>query len=493
MPQEHMADQHVDLYRPFQSVGAEGVNSLASKLLLALLPPNQPFFKLKADIDPQELGRLSEEQQTDFKGEIDKVFGKIERMVKDEIESNGLRNTLFETLKHLIVTGNALLYKPRKKKARLFHLDEYVIVRDNEGNLLEIIIKEELSPRTLPDEAREFVRTVDEHFNNLFGEGGSDDRTIALYTRIVRRPTKAKWLVYQEVKGNEVPKTRGHFRLDNLPYIPLRWTAIDGESYGRAYCELYLGDLDSLESLSQSLVEFGAAASKILFGVNPGGITDPDDLKAPSGSIVEADFENDVSVLSMEKFADMQYVAATADSIKQRLQAAFMNTAAVQRDAERVTAEEVRLVAQELEDRLGGVYSLFSDELQQPLIQIVLDDLRRQGKVQRLERDDAQIIIVTGLEALGRNRDLIRMEQLVVGTAEMFGPEEVSKWIKVGPFINRRATALGIDIEGVIRTEEEVAQINQQQQMAALAEKAAPNAVNQLGEAAQARQQGQGA
>ena len=34
------------LYNPFQSVGARGVNNLASKLLLLLLPPNSPFFRL---------------------------------------------------------------------------------------------------------------------------------------------------------------------------------------------------------------------------------------------------------------------------------------------------------------------------------------------------------------------------------------------------------------------------------------------------------------
>src|SRR5690349_15734025 len=31
---------------PYQSVGSKGINSLTSKLLLALLPPNMSFFKL---------------------------------------------------------------------------------------------------------------------------------------------------------------------------------------------------------------------------------------------------------------------------------------------------------------------------------------------------------------------------------------------------------------------------------------------------------------
>ena len=38
-----------DFYSPFQSVGSRGVNNLASKLLLLLLPPNQPFFRLAVE------------------------------------------------------------------------------------------------------------------------------------------------------------------------------------------------------------------------------------------------------------------------------------------------------------------------------------------------------------------------------------------------------------------------------------------------------------
>ena len=37
------------LETPFAGVGARGVNNLASKLLLALLPPNAPFFRLNID------------------------------------------------------------------------------------------------------------------------------------------------------------------------------------------------------------------------------------------------------------------------------------------------------------------------------------------------------------------------------------------------------------------------------------------------------------
>ena len=42
-------NSHSRLETPFQGIGARGVNNLASKLLLALLAPNAPFFRLNFD------------------------------------------------------------------------------------------------------------------------------------------------------------------------------------------------------------------------------------------------------------------------------------------------------------------------------------------------------------------------------------------------------------------------------------------------------------
>ena len=46
-------------YTPYQGIGARGVLNLSSKLLLALLPPNVPFFRLV--IDRFELKKAKEE------------------------------------------------------------------------------------------------------------------------------------------------------------------------------------------------------------------------------------------------------------------------------------------------------------------------------------------------------------------------------------------------------------------------------------------------
>ena len=105
MPRDYH-NEHTTLYTPYQGIGARGVNNLSAKLLLALLPPNQPFFRLT--LDEFTLSELA--GRDDMKGEFEKAMSSIERVVMNEMEVNNFRNALFEAIKHLMICGNVLLY-----------------------------------------------------------------------------------------------------------------------------------------------------------------------------------------------------------------------------------------------------------------------------------------------------------------------------------------------------------------------------------------------
>ena len=110
------------LYTPYQGIGARGTNNLASKLLLALLPPNTPFFRLA--IDEYTMAEIA--GQGGMKGEFEKALGSLERVVMNEMEVNNFRTTIFEALKHLIVAGNCLLYITPEMSMKVYHIDRYV-------------------------------------------------------------------------------------------------------------------------------------------------------------------------------------------------------------------------------------------------------------------------------------------------------------------------------------------------------------------------------
>ena len=70
------------------------------------------------------------------------------------------------------------------------------------------------------------------------------ENTCDLYTSIVREGDKFK--VQQDVKGMVIEESRlDAYPIDKSPWLPLRYTQIDGEDYGRGFVEEYIGDSKS--------------------------------------------------------------------------------------------------------------------------------------------------------------------------------------------------------------------------------------------------------
>ena len=470
--QDHRAS--TELLTPFQSIGAEGVNNLSSKLLLSLLPPNAPFFRLV--VDNSELEALL----ADKRSEAEEGLAKIERMVMQEIEVRGLRVPISEALKQLIVAGNVLIYLPPEGQIRVFRLDRYVVKRDSMGNPLEIITKESLSPLSLPERAREIIADP---------ESENPTKDLDLYTCI--KWTGKNWKIHQELEGQIVPGSEGSFTKDKNPFIALRFTHMDGEDYGRGYVEEYLGDLKSLESLTQSIVEGSAAAAKVLFLVRPNGTTRVKTLaESPNGAIVTGD-DNDVSSLQLGKSQDFNIAQQTIQMLQTRLSRVFLMNSSIRRDAERVTAEEIRVARQELEIALGGVYAILSQEFQLPLVEILMHRMAKEKKIPKLPGDALKPLIVTGVEALGRGEDLNKLGMFLQSLAPL--GEQAMAELNISDYINRLAGSLGIDTEGLIKSEEQK-QVEQQaamqqqqamqnqQLMGRIAEKATPEMMKGMNE-----------
>lgn len=430
---------------PYQGIGARGVNNLASKLLLALLPPNSPFFRLT--IDDFDLQAIA----GDNRGQVEEGLARIERAAMQEIEGKAIRVPVFEALKLLIVTGNALVYMPKEGGMKVYRPDRYCVKRDAMGNVLEIITKESISPLMLPDEAKALIPPSETPVKNY-----------DLYTCLKRMD--GNYTVHQEVAGIEIPNSRGKFKDDTMPFLPLRFIRIDGEDYGRGFIEEYIGDLRSLEALTQAIVQGSAASSKVLFMVRPNGTTKSAALaKAPNGAFVSGD-ANDVSTLQVQKSGDFRVALETMRMINDRLASAFLLNSSVQRSAERVTAEEVRFMAQELETALGGVYSILSQEFQLPLINLLLDSLTKQGKMPRMPKDSVKPTVVTGIEALGRGQDLNKLATFLQ-YLQPLGAEVIASEMNLSDYIDRLAASLGIDTSGLIKSAEQKQMEQMQQQM----------------------------
>ena len=463
-----------DLYNPFQSVGARGVNNLASKLLLLLLPPNSPFFRLSiAGEAKKEL-----EQNKEMKTDIEKSLSVIEKEVSSKIEQLALRVSVFEALKHLIVGGNVLTYLPKKGSMRVYPLSQYVVKRDGSGNILEIVIKEEVSVLSLGKEIAAQVISDPDY---------KEDDNCDIYTHIYKLDDN-DFYVCQEVHGIKIPSSIGKFKKERMPYQALRMVRVDNENYGRGYVEEFLGDLKSLEGLSQALVESAAASSKIVFMVRPNSVTRKKDLAQTRNGDIITGSQDDVSVLQAQKQYDLQVVEKSIAKLEERMSYAFLLHTAIQRDAERVTAQEIRYMAEQLETAMGGIYSLLSQEFQLPLVSILMKRMEQGNEIPKLPKGTVQPTIITGIEALGRGNDLQKLREFVaeIGNLAQINPQVVQA-LNPDDLIKRIAIGLGIDTDGLLKSPEQLAQEAEaqaeqaeQQQVMQMAEKAVAPVANNL-------------
>jgi len=463
--------QDHDLPTPFQGIGARGVNNLSAKLLLTLFPPNSPFFKFQ--IDDFTLQELQAQRAP-----VEEALNSMERSVMDEVEAKAMRVPLNEALRHLIITGNACIHVDKDNAMRVFHLDQYVVRRDPQGKMLEIIVHEKMSRQLYMD---------------IFGklppkESGdrdkADEKELNLYTVVTRKNNQIH--VHQEVNDMKIPNTDSTYPIDKNPWLALRFSSIDGEDYGRGFVEEYLGDLRALEGLSKAILEGSSAAARAIFLVRPNGTTKLKTISQAPNLAVRQGSAEDVTVLQMQKFNDFRVAQETIGTTERRLAAAFLLNQSVQRDAERVTAEEIRFLANELETSLGGIYSLLSHELQLPLIHRIIAVLEREKKLPTLPEDSVEPVIITGFEALGRGNDANKLATFLQTAAKILGPEAVITYTNISDAMKRLGTGFGIDMKGLIKTQEEVQQEQQQAQQAQMqaqqAVAATPNAVTQGGE-----------
>ena len=449
-----------NLKTPWQSVGAKGVVALASKLSLSLLPPQTSFFKLQ--LDESQLG---EEFPPEIKSELDLSFAKIERTILDAIAATDDRVVIHQALQHLVVAGNALVFMG-KEGLKLFPLNRYVIERDGNGQVIEIVTKERINKKLIEKYLPEGVEYDDktDGTDTVVDDTKSDKKECDVYTHVKRDNNRFIW--HQEVFDKILPGSQGKAPVDTTPWLPLRFNTVDGEAYGRGRVGQFIGDLKSLEALSQALVEGSAAAAKVVFVVSPSSTTKPQTLaSAGNGAIVQGR-PDDIGVIQVGKTADFQTAYQLMATLEKRLNEAFLILSV--RDSERTTAQEVQMTQMELEQQLGGLFGLLTIEFLVPYLNRKLSVFQKTGEIPKIPKGMVKPTIVAGINSLGRGQDVQALGSFLQTIAQTMGPEAIQQYINPEEVVKRLAAAQGIDVLNLVKSMEEVQQERQQAQEQAM-------------------------
>jgi len=442
----HGFNDDSDLNKPYSSVAARGVTAMSSRILHALLPlDDSPFFRfnLKGGQEP------STETQV--------YLNNLAYQVYTKLTSQNLRETLFQALQHCIVVGDVMVVQEDDYTFRNIRLDHYVIRRDVNGDLLEIIYLEFIS------------KSEDEQLNDSGYAVGADYSKQGYDVEFNRifKGEQGEWVAQKEMNGDLIEV--GMYNV--IPFAVLRWNSIAGEPYSRSHCEDLIGDIETLENYTRAMIEGMAASSTFWMAVDPAGITDIDDVGvAPNGQWIAARRE-DIEAISPASTMSpqVQAVSAAVQVMRREIGQAFLLDSASIPSGDRVTATAVRRIGQELENVLGGAFSAIARDLFVPILNRTVFLMVDDGSIDpRLfeqffnTQGNLDVEIVTGLQALNRESDLTKLMQLGEMVRNL-PPESIAtfRWDEFGRAL---VSTLGFDPENWIKSEEEVQQMQQQMQ-----------------------------
>lgn len=451
----------------YQSIGAQAVNHLSNKLMLAMFAPSRPFAKLQAGPKAAKQSKamgLTEAQLED-------ILAKGERDAIKELDSRGQRPKLFQLMRHLVVAGNALLIL-EKRGMRVVGIKNYVVKRNVWGEVQHLVLREQVRFDELELDIRK-----------LYATRYSDDTTVDFY-KWAKREDNGGYTMTQWINEIRLPKEyNGRWPADSMPYQAITWDIADESDYGTGLVEEYIGDFEALSVLSESVVDGAVLGTEYRWMVNPTGQTSVEDLNNSENGDSLPGIATDISPTQGGNPEAIKIADLVLEKYERRVSRGFLMGSAVIRDAERVTQEEVRLTATELETAYGGVYSTLASSVQKPVAKWLFGAIDL-----NLKDADLEVTIITGLDALSRNGDLENFRSAMMDMAAVVNvPPELAarmKWEEVTRFVGQ---GRNIDMARFIMTDAEFAQKMQAEQASRMTETVATEA----GTAAVQPQQGQ--
>ena len=467
--------ENVELQLSKDSIGAQAVNHLANKVVSVLFPPQRMFFRLHVSEEMKQMAEAALSQAgapsvEDAKHQVSKAMVAVEsalssaeKKAQDYLDMVQYRPQAVNAAKLLIITGNALEYHPEGRPVQIYNLRDYCVVRDLSGEPIEFMTKESKTFETFHPDIQVQLRALG--LGPKHKQEYTDKSEVTIYTQI-KLEEDGKFHIYQAGDNIALDTDGAFYTKDELPWIALTWNLVRGEDYGRGLVADYAGAFHAVNVLSGSLLNLAAIMGDIKFLVSPTSLVDVPALNRAAPGTYHAGKEGDVTAIQLNKVSDAQFISAMIERYERQIAQAFLLNSALTRDAERVTAEEIRAQANELETSNGGIYSRLAGTWQVQLANIVLKQTNFEGLNMGIIPQ-----IVTGMDSLSRAGELDNLRMFFADLGMLNAvPEDIRMALDVPALIGVIGTNRQVDYQKFTKTAQQMqaeqdAAIQQQQQL----------------------------
>lgn len=446
-----------DLPQNFQSIGANGTSTIASKLLLSLYPVSLPWFaqtvaskfRFDPNIDPAEIQANQQKlflQDLLLQSLLESV-GVHDQDVERRVA--GFRTSKLRSINMFVITGDSLERMNDDYSLTVFARPSYVTKRDTEGRVLWHCTCESKEYNELtPDQKMQARLKADDFYDK-------EDACVELYTLCKWQPLSKVWEITQEI--NEVEVNNSEETVSQ--FISTAFELAPGEDYGRGLVEHNWGDLNSLDEARERLMDWAGLCSKAHPMLDENSNMREEDFGKKTGTVLRGRVRNGVwedgTFMKVDKLNDLSFVAGFADKLEANLGKRFLSETGSVRDSERTTAFEIsETTLKELEGATGGMHAPIADMQQVPTFRRARWQARRDKLVPPIPAGAAEIQILTGIAALTKARQANALLEWVDVVSKL-GPKALER-VDVEVVASVLARYKNIYEAGLIKTDEQL-------------------------------------
>lgn len=469
-----------ELPSTYQSLGSVGITNLEGRHQITMFPPGLMWLMLlpSASIrfdpaeDPQQIQQASQ-MLTLYGAFIQALIETQPPNERSNRRASSFRSSKRQAIRQYLITGDVLEHMDDDFRHRVFARENYITKRDHWGNVMYHVTHEKITKDAIEPEVRE-------HINEQELDKDLDGKQYAnLYTMVEWDYTKQVWVIEQEIAGYNFNRSEEVVS----PYFSTTFDLALGENYGRGFVEMNLPDFKALDALSKDMLSMSAISAKLLALIDHGSPTHEDIFTLESGSVARSKVRDgkpaDLAFMHVDKMGDFAVVMEAVKEIYQRLSSAMLLTSPSIRDSERTTAYEVNQMTAEVESAHSGLFASVSDQQQIPLLRRAIHVAKKKKLIPAFREEDIDIELLTGVSAITKQLEAPKLLSFV-SMAQQLGPEAFGH-INMSVFLEVMARYSNIHERGMIRTADEMAALQRQQQQQAIEGLAAEKAIDTAG------------
>jgi len=349
----------------------------------------------------------------------------------------GFLASMSVAIDYALIHGDVCVWGQKDMLFEVMRPEQWVAVRDGQGNELRLILRRKMDPRTMQPVAVAQARLPDGWMDKP-----QHERMVWVYTDYQWKPNEArtdgKWEQTDECNGQTIfEDAHDEARIFSLP-----WYLIPGDQYGRSFFEIVyakLNELDHLKGASADLVNQCADLKIVLdinSGIRPSRLIGPAGAIIPGGNVKDGKAQ-DIGAVTINKHQDLNEVRQEARLVEMELAKGLGIELELMPSGDRVTRYHAAEVSTRLNRMTGGQVLSFEETITNKTLRCKVDIARETNLFDRPDPSIKDIIdnfwgvkMTAGVAAMARQQAVNKMlawTQVAtqVGTAQL--PEDIDK------------------------------------------------------------------